>query len=146
LEYITRSEIITHRVLNDNTGELETKDFKQLSISKNIKGGFNLIYHKRYEDITEEVVNSKKDIKLFNWVTNQFTYRRIETPIVYSICTVEVSQSQFAKFIKKLVKLKYILRVSRGIYRLNPFMYVPFRADAVELQKEWRELTNEFIR
>lgn len=107
---------------------------------KQIKGGFNMMYHKSYEEVTEQAITSNKDLKLFNWVTNQFTYVRVESPIVYSVCPIEVSQPKFSKFIKLLLQLKYIKRIARGIYRLNPFIYVPFRADASALQAEWKSL------
>ena len=138
-----KNTIVTKKVLNENTGELELTKFDEVKKRKNIRGGFNMIYHKSYEEVMEEVIKSNKDVKLFNWVTNQFTYARVEVPLTFSVCPIQVSQPQFAKTIKKLLELQYILRVSRGIYRLNPFMYLPFRANAEELQKEWKELTEE---
>ena len=42
--------------------------------------------------------------------------------------------------LKRLVELKYLKRVSKGVYRLNPFIYLPYKANGVELQKEWLEL------
>jgi hypothetical protein len=137
VEFVTKNTIITKQVLNNNTGELESIDFREVRDKTKIRGGFNMIYHKSYEEITEAVITSNKDLKLFNWITNQFTYARVEAPLVYSICDIDVSQPKFSKFIKQLVKLEYICRVAHGIYRLNPFIYVPFKADASILQKEW---------
>ncbi|MBD3842844.1 MAG: hypothetical protein IE909_13360 [Campylobacterales bacterium] len=101
-----------------------------------------MLYHKSYEEVTEQVIKSNMDMKLFNWITNRFTYQRIESTILYSECPIKISQSQFAKMIKKLQEVGYIRRVARGIYRLNPFMYLPFKADGSELQKEWIALSN----
>ena len=99
-----------------------------------------MIYHKSYEQITEEAIKSNKDLKLFNWITNRFTYNKVEVPLVFTECTIDVSQPQFSRMIKQLNELDYIMRVSRGIYRLNPFIYVPFRASAEELQHEWKTI------
>lgn len=140
MEYITKQVIIAHQVLNETTGELESKDFVEVSKAKKIKGGFNMIYHKNYEQITEEAIKSNKDLKLFNWITNRFTYNKVEVPLVFTECPIDVSQPQFSRMIKQLNELDYIMRVSRGIYRLNPFIYVPFRASAEELQSEWETL------
>ena len=140
MEVITKSRIITQQVLNESTGELEHKSFREEKSSKTIRGGFNIMYHKTYEEITEAVITSKKDVQLFNWVTNRFTYARIESTILYGDCPIEVAQSKFSTFIKRLLTIGYIKRVARGIYRLNPFVYVPFRADGPLLQKEWNEL------
>lgn len=87
-----------------------------------------MIYHKSYEQITEEAIKSNKDLKLFNWITNRFTYNKVEVPLVFTECPIDVSQPQFSRMIKQLNELDYIMRVSRGIYRLNPFIYVPFKS------------------
>ena len=34
-------------------------------------------------------------------------------------------------------------RVYRGIYRMNPYMYVPTMANAEVLQEEWNKLSHE---
>lgn len=141
MEVVTRTDIITHKVLNEATGELESKQFIEQKTKKTIRGGFNLMYHMKYEEVNESVVTSKTDLKLFNWITNRFTYQKVDVPLIYSECNIPLSQPKFSRFIKSLVEVNYLLRTSRGVYRLNPFIYVPFRADGSELQAEWMELT-----
>jgi len=140
LEVIKRHSIITKRVLNEATGELESVDFTEETKRSKLRGGFNLMYHKSYEEITEKVINSNTDLKVFNWITNSFTYQRVEVPLTYSQCEVKVSQPQYARLLKKLVEESYLKRVARGVYRLNPYIYIPYRADGSELQAEWSEL------
>lgn len=140
MEVVTKSDIITKQVLNELTGELESKTFREELRRKTIRGGFNLMYHKSYEQVTEAVVKSNIDMQLFNWVTNKFTYQKVDVPLVYSECSIRVAQSKFSVFIKRLLDERYILRISRGVYRLNPFIYVPFRADGSELQEEWNRI------
>ena len=101
------------------------------------------MHYKSYEQITESVITSNKDLKLFHWITNQFTKNRIESAITHTACTVDVSQPKFSKFVKQLVELNYLCRVSRGIYRLNPFVYVPYQSNAETLQAEWLTLIKE---
>ena len=108
-----------------------------------MRGGFNLIYHNPYEEIMELVVNSNKEMKLFNWVTNQFSKNRVETYVTFSVCKedgIEISKRQFSEMVKILVREKYLMRIRRGIYRLNPFIYLPTMSDATSLQREWKEL------
>jgi len=107
--------------------------------TKRIRGGFNMIYHKNYEDVMEKVVSSNKELKLFNWIINQFTYMKTEVSLSY-LDVDFISRPQFVKMVKSLVELQCLKRVKRGIYRLNPFMYLPFRADGEELQAEWNQL------
>lgn len=140
-----------HHLNYDNVGDEKQSDLQCLCtechniihngklVNKNIKGGFNMIYHKAYEDIMEEVINSKKELKLFNWITNKFTYQRIEVPLPFTEVSF-ISKRQFSEMIKKLVELKYIQRISKGLYRLNPFIYLPYRSDATQLQQEWNDI------
>jgi len=139
MEYIVTRLSIPQKVLNENTGELETKYFHEEAKKKTIRGGFNMIYHKNYEDVMEKVVSSNKELRLFNWIINQFTYMKTEVSLSYLDVNF-ISRPQFIKMIKTLVELQCLKRVKRGIYRLNPFMYLPFRADGEELQAEWNQL------
>ena len=134
------NHIMTHKVLNEDTGELESKDYKELKEISHLRGGFNLIYHKTYEEVTESAVKSNTDMKLFNWITNQFTYQKVDVPLYYNDCTIKISQPQFSRIIKRLIELDYLKRTNRGIYRLNPFIYLPYKANGSELQKEWKIL------
>ena len=137
--HTTVDKIVSHKILNEDTGEVETRDFKEIQKRKKVKGGFNMIYHKSYEEVMEQSIKSNKDLKLFNWITNQFTYKKSIAPLIYSECKIDISQPTFSKMIKKLLDLGYIKRKGRGLYLLNPFIYLPFKADAEELQKEWNE-------
>jgi hypothetical protein len=140
MQFVTKLESITHKILNEATGELESKDFKEIRKHRRVKGGFNFMYHKDYEAVTETVVKSNKDLKLFNWITNKFAKTKVEVQIVHSTCDLDISQPVFSKMIKKLIEIKYLKRVGRGIYRLNPFIYVPYQGDVETLQREWNEL------
>ena len=131
---------ISKKVLNEDTGELESKEFKEEYKRSSIKGGFNLMYHGKYEEITEQALKSSTDIKVFNWITNSFTYQKVEVPLTHSICKIKISKAQFSKVLKRLIELNYLKRISRGIYRMNPFIYIPYKADGAELQREWNEL------
>ena len=143
MEVVTKLDIITKQVLNETTGELESKTFREEKTKTTVRGGFNLMYHKSYEEVTEAAVKSNTDIKVFNWITNRFTYQKVDVPLLYNDCTIEISQPQFTRLIKRLLDLSYLKRTGRGIYRLNPFIYLPYKADGAELQKEWKELENE---
>ena len=134
------THIMTHKILNEDSGELEAKDYKELKEVSNLRGGFNMIYHKTYEEVTESAIKSNTDIKLFNWITNQFTYQKVDVPLPFSKCNINVSQPQFSRIIKRLIELNYLLRTNRGIYRLNPFIYLPYKANGEELQSEWLKI------
>jgi len=133
----TTSNIISLDILDRGTGEITPTSFKQIKASTGLKGGFNMLYHKSYEEVTESAIKSNTDMKVFNWITNRFTYQKVDVPLAFTECDIKISQPQFTRLVKRLVELDYLRRTSRGIYRLNPFIYVPYKANGAELQKEW---------
>ena len=137
----TVSDIITKKVLNENTGELENQDYKQLRKSKHIKGGFTMVY-KSYDEALLDVVKSKKDLELVLYVRDLFTYRQVEHNLsAAEIASVlSVSRQKVTTLLKLLVTAKLLKKVSKTMYRLNPYMYLPYRADGEALQREWNEL------
>jgi len=143
MKFYTSVNIITKKVLNENTGELEDKQFIEKKYRKKIRGGYNLMYHLDFFEIQNQAIKSQKDMKLFTWITNQFTYKQVEANISYLKCPIKISESQYKKMIKRLLDLDYLMRISRGVYRLNPFVYVPYKANAEELQEEWLELKKQ---
>ncbi len=145
MEIITRTDIITHKVLNEDSGELEPKDFKQVKEYKKIKGGFAMMYYKNYDAVLEAVITSKKDMELFNHIRGKFTYARIEVVLSTADVATEVgiSKPKVSRFIKQLLELNFLHRVGRGTYRMNPFIFLPYRSNAEELQAEWNKLKKE---
>ena len=50
---------------------------------------------------------------------------------------LKTSQQKVSGIIKRMVDEDVLRRVSRGIYKLNPFVYMPYMANGEKLQKEW---------
>ena len=144
MKYQTLNNIITKKVLNENTGELEQKHFREERKTKNIKGGFRMSY-KSYDEALVEIVKSTKDLEILLYIRNTFTYSRIENILSKKDIakSVNVTPQKISTVIKRMVDNNLLLRVSRGVYRLNPFMFVPYKADAETLQSEWKELTGK---
>ncbi len=141
MQITTVSDIITKKVLNEETGELESKDFKETKTSKRIRGGFRMVY-KSYDKAVEEIITSKKDFSILVYIRDLFTYQRVENVLSKKDLALlfNVSEQKITTLIKKMININLLKRIDRGIYRLNPYMYIPFRANAEALQKEWTEL------
>ena len=141
MKITTVSDIITKKVLNENTGELESQDFAQVKRTKSIRGGFRMVY-KSYDEALVEVVKSNKDLEIVLYVRDLFTYKQVE----HNLSAIEiaaqfgVSRQKITTLLKKLVKVGLIKKVTKSMYRLNPYMYLPYRSDAADLQKEWNTL------
>ena len=143
MQITTVSDIITKKVLNENTGELESQSYKQIRKRKKIRGGFRMVY-KTYDDAVLEVVKSKKDLEILIYIRDLFTYNRVENVLskVDIAKALKVSEQKASVVIRRLLDSNLIKKVSRGIYRLNPYMYLPFRSDAENLQQEWNNIKN----
>ena len=42
-----------------------------------------------------------------------------------------------------MVREQLLLKVARGVYRLNPYMVLPFKSDGELLQTEWTQIVAE---
>ena len=134
-------KIITQRVLNAVSGELEAQDYRAIQTVRKIKGGYRMVY-KSYDDIQVSLLKSGLDIKIFLYIRDKFTYQRIESNISARKIAdeLETTTSKTSHLIKLLVDNDFLMRVDRGIYRINPFMFIPYKSNAELLQKEWKEL------
>ena len=141
MQITTSYDSISKQVLNQATGELEWKQFKEVKERKRVKGGFKMVY-KSYDEATINIITSTLDLKILIYIRDLFTYARTENVLskIDIAKAMEVSQPKVSTIIKKMVDTNLLMRVSRGTYRLNPFMYLPFRANGEELQDEWNNL------
>jgi hypothetical protein len=141
MQYVETFGIITKKVLNENTGELETKRFREEKKYTQLRGGFSRMY-KSYDEALLEVVKSSKDLECVLYVRDMFTYMRVECAISkHDIAdAIGVSPQKATSVISAMVASGMLRRVSRGVYRLNPFMYLPFRSDGELLQSEWKSM------
>ena len=130
--------IITEQILNKATGELESVDFKEEFKRKRIRGGFSMVYT-AYDEALLNCVKSNLDFQLITSIRSKFTYARIEVVLSPTALAKELSTSKqkVTKLLKGLIENKFLLRVAKGTYRLNPYMYVPYHSNGEELQREW---------
>ena len=136
--------IITQRVLNQDTGELESQDLRVIKTKEpKARGGFRMTYCK-YDDIQVKIISGKKDMMIFHSIKDCFTYSQVEVTFnkdkkefiaKYSDCSVRAVE----KMIKKMVNENFLGKISRGVYRMNPFVFIPFGCKARKLQDEWYE-------
>lgn len=144
MQFTTTKQSITHKILNETTGELEPKQFDEIVKKKIIKGGFRMVY-KSYDDALLAIVKSTKDLELVIFIRDMFTYRQVEVNLSTSYLQEKtgMAKSKITEVISRMVAAELLRKVRRGVYKLNPYMYVPFRADAETLQAEWLTLIKE---
>jgi len=98
-----------------------------------------------FEHIQKQTIKSNKDLCIFYEIVESFTYKKVEVAIdrdeISKKCNC--SKRMVSSLIKRLIKHQMLYRVKRGIYRLNPYAYIPYKADGAELQQEWNRLVNK---
>lgn len=141
MKVYTPIEIISQRVLDEATGEFHTQQLEKRKTYKKIRGGFRMVYE-AYDQALIETVTSSKDLMVVTYIRDMFTYTKCEVYLSSKdiASKFDISSRKVESLIKKLVETSLLARVGRGVYRLNPYMYIPFRADAELLQEEWTEL------
>jgi len=132
--------VVKKDLINAYTGEVEEYEFRSQKKRK-IKGGFKVVYKGLFE-LLPEVITSSKDLKIVFYILDSFTYQQKEVNLRATKIAkhFNTSPNKVTLLIKKLIEVEILKRVDRGIYRLNPFIYIPYNANGELLQKEWKEL------
>ena len=138
-------ESMTKLVLNEESGELESQLFiKSIEKKNSGKQGWTKMYKNGY-DMVMLNLNSKLEMRLFIAIRDAFTRNRVEVYISQVKLAEELNttKSTVNRFVKKLVDIRFLMKIDRGIYRMNPFIYVPYQDDASRLQEEWSLLSED---
>ena len=138
---IKTTKIVTHIILNEDTGELTNKDFREVQEYKKVRQGFRMVY-KSYDEVLLQIVKSNLDLKIVTSIKDMFTYNIIEVGIsaIDLSKKLNTSKQKVNKIIKTMVDYRLLKRVRRGVYRLNPYMFIPYKSEAELLQKEWNDI------
>ena len=114
------------------------------------------MYYELYDKAQFHIVKGEKDLAVMVHIKNLFTKNKIEIPLnareIAKKVVIKkrngkiekgVGQPKVSTVIKHMVECEFLARVSRGMYRLNPYMHLPSFSNGVELQKEWDEIKRE---
>jgi len=137
----TQSFVI--KVLDEETGEIKPQICSFDAKREKIKQGWCRMY-KSYDDVILEL-NSKLEIAIFFHIRNKFTKEIKEAYINQRQISKKFNSTPATinKIMRKLEKTKFLKKVERSVYRMNPFMFLPYKANGEELQREWLELEKE---
>ena len=140
-----KMKIYTELVCYRATGELSTRDYTEIPIRKNLRGRFNIMYMNEYEKASVNVVYSNLDFRLLSQIRSLFkkTQTEVAIPISKLAKANDTSRQTVSKVISKMLQADMLMRMSRGIYRFNPYMYIPYGGDGETLQQEWNEIKIE---
>jgi predicted regulator of amino acid metabolism with ACT domain len=98
-----------------------------------------------YEKASVNVVYSNLDFRLLSQIRSLFkkTQTEVAIPISKLAKNNDTSRQTVSKVVNKMLQADMLMRMSRGIYRFNPYMYIPYGGDGESLQKEWNEIKIE---
>jgi len=144
LNYIITETIITKSILNNQTGEINNEEFVQRkSKTKTCKGGWKMMY----SDFEYVLIRMKspKEVKALLKLKNMF--KASTNQIVINKSTMcqnfEMTRVTFSNFVTRLISFNFLIELSDKQYRMNPFMYLPYKSPASELQEEWEKIRDE---
>ena len=129
-------------VLNDVTGELEKVRFtKDTTYKESVRQGWRRMYNNGY-DATMMELKSDLEKNIFIYIRDMFTKRQVEVNISQVLIARKFNTTPptVNRLIKKLIDVEFLLKINRGVFRMNPFILIPYQADGIALQKEWTEL------
>jgi len=132
---------VVRQVLNEKTGELEKQRFtSDKQFGNTAKQGWRRMYT-GYDEILMSM-SSPKEVELMIYIKDMFKKTNTEVGVVQTDIALmfNVSPGYVNKLLAKFVRLDLLMKIRRGVYRLNPYIYIPYNADGFTLQKEWDEL------
>ena len=137
------SESFVKTVLNESTGELESHRFtRDIRYNKTKKQGWLAMYKNGYDEVMM-ILNSSLEKSIFISIRDGFTKAQTEV----NISQVNISKKfnttkpTVNRLIKKLCEVGFLMKIRRGVYRMNPYILVPYQADGLKLQQDWDVLT-----
>lgn len=138
------SKIIQQYVLNE-CGEITPQNMILDKVKvKTIRSGFRMMY-KDYDEVVINIINSSKELSNVVYIRDLFTYKKEE--IILSAITLSkvrgIHRKTATQLLKAMCDNKLLFKIATNQYRLNPFMYLPYKADGLRLQTEWLELNKE---
>jgi len=144
LNYVITETIITKSILNNQTGEIDDEEFIQRkSKTKTYKGGWRMMYID-FEYVLIEM-KSPKEVKALLQLKNMFKASTNQIVINKSRMCKDFGMTRvtFSNFITRLISYDFLIELIDKQYRMNPFMYLPYRSNGKELQDEWEKIRNK---
>ena len=144
MKIIKTETIILKSILNNNTGEINDEEFIQRKSKKDVcKGGWRMIYN----DFEYVLINMKspKETKALLQLKNMFKASTSQIVINKSTMCKNFGMTRvpFSNLITRLISYNFLIELNDKQYRMNPFMCLPYQAQARELQDEWGKIRKE---
>ena len=87
-------------------------------------------------------MKSPKEIKIL--LDIRILFKSLKSIVVINKTTMckkmETTRATLSKFITRLVGYNFLMELEDKQYMMNPFMYLPYHANAKELQDEWMDI------
>jgi hypothetical protein len=100
-----------------------------------------------YSDFEYVLINmkSQKEIKALIQLKNMFKASISQIVINKSTMCKNFGMTRvtFSNFISRLISYNFLIELEDKQYRMNPFMYLPYKSSGRELQDEWERIIGE---
>lgn len=146
MPHIKTEIIITKSVLNNKTGEIRDEEFIQKkSIMESCKGGWRMVY----SDFDYLLLNMKSpnEIKILLQIRDLFkaSLSRVVINKTNMSKKIGTTRATLSKFITRLIQYDFLMELEDKQYMMNPFMCIPYKSSAKELQNEWIKIRRDSL-
>jgi len=144
MRHIKTEMIITKSVLNNETGEITDEEFIQKkSIIESCKGGWRMVY----KDFDYVLISMKSPSEIRILLQIRDLFKASLSRVVINKATMSkkmgTTRATLSKFITRLIQYDFLMELEDKQYLMNPFMCLPYKASAKELQDEWIKIREE---
>lgn len=96
------------------------------------------IQYPEYDIALKQIVKSKKDLEIVLYIKNMFIKKEIKISPIEISQKLKISSIKVSDIIIKMTKHNIIMVTEEFlIFRLNPYMIIPYGFNGAELQQEW---------
>ena len=99
-----------------------------------------------YDIVIQKIIKSKKDLEIVLYIKNMFTEKEIKISPRTIAIELKTSKKKIYDILHIMLSTKLIISIKALVFRLNPYIIIPFGFNGAELQQEWDEIINERLK
>ena len=136
------SRSITIPTLNSSTGEVQNRTFTEdIQFKQGKKQGWTTMYKINYDEV---MMTLKSDLEKKIFFLIRDSYTKSQTEVSFNKTKIakkfKSTRPTVSRLFSKLEKIDFLKKTDDGSYRMNPYCYIPCKADGLILQEEWTAL------
>ena len=128
----------------DEHGEVKDERYtRDTKYTKNGKQGWIRMYKNGYDE-TMIQLKSTLEMNIFIYIRDEFTKNQEEVGFVQVDMAKKFNTTphKINHLMRKLVDVGFLMKIRRGVYRMNPYILAPYQANLQNLQDHWDNIVS----